>query len=165
MWKPRNFWYTSAFSGKKTNNLLRRMLFLHCWNVHCFPKIKSKRKRVTMLSSVVLLSDLMAASSKQKEFDVSGGIRNTRKKEAMLVFKCKYCVWSQFQNVTGDIVDFDPVLSAGNKIQVLYLLPKIVCKFFSAVSEGKELIFWCSWNCGLWNIFKHLTSLERSIVW
>lgn len=68
------------------------MLFLHCWNVHCFPKIKSKRKRVTMLSSVVLLSDLMAASSKQKEFGVSGGIHNTGKKEAMLVFKCKYCV-------------------------------------------------------------------------
>lgn len=40
--------------------------------------------------------------------------------------------------VTGD-VDFDPVLSEGDKTQALNPLPKIICKCFSAAPEGKEL--------------------------
>lgn len=150
---------------EKTNNVLRRMIFLHCCNVHCFPKIKSKRKWDTIFSSVVLLSDLVAVSSKQRVWCFRGNPQHKSEEGAMLVFRCKYCVWCQFQNVTGD-VDFDPVLSVGNKIQVLDLLPKIICKLFSAASEGKKKwSFWCSRNCGLWNNLQHLKSLERSIVW
>lgn len=53
------------FQGEKTNNVLRKIIFSHCCNVHCFPKMKYKRKRATILSSVVLMSDLVAVFSKE----------------------------------------------------------------------------------------------------
>lgn len=53
------------------------MIFLHCYNVHCFPKIKSKRKPGPVSSPAVLLSDVIVMFAERSQFEVAVGIPNT----------------------------------------------------------------------------------------
>lgn len=157
MWKPRNFWYTFAFSGKKINNGLRRIIFLPFCNVYCFPKIKSKRTRATTVSSVVFLSDLVAVSSKERDFGVSGGILSTRVRKQKCWFSSVSTACEvNFKSSRWHCWFWSCIISEEQSTG-----SESTANFFSYF-WGKRMMpsFWC---CCLWD--KQLTSLERSVVW